>query len=95
MNNELLSERLVEADFLWQAINVGDCVVVECDLEEEGVRLITQGEPYRVVAKERSARGRQMLEVETDLPGRTLSIFPALICNYICQPDPKGAADTG
>ncbi len=86
MNNRQLSEMMIEADFLWREIAIGDQVVLECDLEEEGRRLITSGKQYLVLAKAESASGRQMLEVETDLPGRTLLVLPALICNYVRRP---------
>lgn len=77
-----MSELMVEADFLWRELEVGDYVQVEDPFIEEGVELLTIGKEYMVLAKELSASGTQRFVTETNVDGQIARVYPVSVCNY-------------
>lgn len=82
MDMNELSELLVEADFLWREIEVGDYIQVEDPLVEQGEELLTVGKEYLVLAKECSAAGTQSFLTESNQPGHSVRVYPISVCDY-------------
>jgi len=78
----LLSEAMVEADFLWREIGIGDRVMVEHAHTDEGFELLTPGRSYQVVAKPVSASGTQSLLVESNIAELLVTLYPHHISSY-------------
>ncbi|WP_210395885.1 hypothetical protein [Motiliproteus sediminis] len=77
-----LSESMVEADFLWREIGVGDRVMVEHAYDEAGVELLTPGRAYQVIAKPVSESGVLTLLVESNLPEHLVTLYPQHVASY-------------
>ncbi|HEY5718031.1 MAG TPA: hypothetical protein VIS52_06005 [Motiliproteus sp.] len=77
-----LSDAMVEADFLWREIGIGDRVMVEHAYVEEGRELLTPGRAYLVVAKPVSDSGTQSLLVESNLAEHLVTLYPHHISSY-------------
>jgi hypothetical protein len=73
---------MVEADFLWREIGVGDRVMVEHAYTEAGLELLSPGRGYQVVAKPVSGSGTQSLLVESNLAGHLVTLYPHHISSY-------------
>ncbi|OMH39230.1 hypothetical protein [Motiliproteus sp. MSK22-1] len=84
MDNSDLSELIIEADFLWREIGIGDFVQIEDAIFDQGVELLTPGTEYMVLVRQKSATGLQSFVTESNIEGRTAVIYPHLICNYTC-----------
>lgn len=82
MDMDELSELLVEADFLWREIEVGDYVQLEDPVIEQGVELLTSGKEYLVLTKECSDQGTQSFITESNIADRTVRVYPVSICDY-------------
>ncbi len=82
MKHNELSERIVEADFLWHEISVGDFVELEGIVVEGGLELCSVGQSYRVLAKQISGTGAHSFLTETNDPGRNATVYPQMVCNY-------------
>ena len=84
MDNGNLSELMVEADFLWREIGIGDFVQIEDTIFDREVELLSPGREYMVLMKQQSVTGLQSLVVDSNIEGETAVIYPHCICNYIC-----------
>ena len=78
-----VSELIVEADFLWHEIGVGDQVQVEESIWDHGVELLTPGKEYMVLAKQRSDTGVQSFLTESNCGDQTAVVYPHSVCNYV------------
>lgn len=75
-------ELLVESDFIWREIAVGDSVMLEADVyDAEGLQL-KKNHMYQVLAKLKQAPGNSRLIVESDVTGELIQVHPALLCSY-------------
>ncbi|MCO4759389.1 hypothetical protein [Pontibacterium sp.] len=77
-----ISDLLVESDFIWREIAVGDHVMVEADLYDSAGLMLKYGTSYLVLAKLRKEPGSSTLIVESDVTGELVNVHPALICSY-------------
>ncbi|MBY4678894.1 hypothetical protein [Marinobacterium arenosum] len=75
-------EAMFEADLLWREIQLGDLLVLESDLEQDGQPVLKAGQRYEVLAKLSGASGQQQFVVQSDLTNQTVSVYPAQICSY-------------
>ncbi|MEH6625644.1 MAG: hypothetical protein V7739_04315 [Motiliproteus sp.] len=78
-----ISELMLEAEFLWQEISVGDWVQVEQIVLERGIEMLTPGREYMVLVKQKSDTGLQSFITESNLAGQLTTIYPYNVCNYI------------
>lgn len=76
------SDVMIEADFLWNEIAIGDQILVEDAIIEAGVELLSPGREYVVVDKQRSATGVQSFLVESNFPQHVARLYPHWICSY-------------
>ncbi|GGK82007.1 hypothetical protein [Amphritea balenae] len=76
------SELILEADFLWREIHVGDQIYLDADLYKNSRRLLCKGAPYQVVAKLDSVSGAQELIVQSYQTNELVPVSPYLICSY-------------
>ncbi len=83
MNNIDISELIVEADFLWREISVGDRVQVEYSTCEQGVEMLTAGKHYMVLAKLQSVTGVQSFITESNVENTPVVVYPQCVCNYV------------
>ena len=74
MDNSDLSELMIEADFLWREVSIGDLVQVEDAVCEQGVELLSPGMEYMVLMKQQSASGLQSLVVDSNVEDRTVDV---------------------
>ena len=84
MDNSDLSELMIEADFLWREIGIGDFVQIDYRLLDRGVELMTPGREYMVLMKQQSGTGLQSFVIDSNVEGETVVIYPHSICNYVC-----------
>lgn len=78
-----IPDLLVESDFIWREIAVGDRVMVEADLFDSNDDLMLKyGHPYQVLAKTQTSPGSSTLVVQSDVTGELVDVHPALICSY-------------
>lgn len=78
-----ISDLLVESDFIWREIAVGDRVMVEADLyDADDALALKYGTSYLVLAKLQKEPGSSTLVVESDVTGELVNVHPALICSY-------------
>lgn len=73
---------LVESDFIWHEIDVGDHVMTEADIYDGTGLQLMRGQAYLVLAKIREMPGNSMLVVESCVTGELINLHPALICHY-------------
>lgn len=76
------SDVMIEADFLWQEIAIGDQILVEDAIVEAGVELLSPGREYVVLDKQCSATGVQSFLVESNVPQHVARLYPHWICSY-------------
>ncbi len=86
MNSRDLSELMVEADFLWREISVGDLIQIEESIWEGSFEVLTPGREYMVLAKMQSATGLCSFVTESNLQDQTAVVYPYSICNYVVLP---------
>lgn len=84
MDMHEISELLVEADFMWREIEVGDYVQVEDPITEQNVELLSPGKEYMVVVKDMSESGSKIFITETNIEGCTAKVYPVSVCDYTC-----------
>ncbi|WP_207062279.1 hypothetical protein [Motiliproteus sp. SC1-56] len=80
------SDVMIEADFLWREIAVGDQILVEDAIIEAGVELLSPGREYVVVEKQCSDTGVQSFLVESNIPRHSARLYPHWICSYSALP---------
>ncbi|MCW8884823.1 MAG: hypothetical protein OQK12_06140, partial [Motiliproteus sp.] len=78
-----ISELILEADFLWREINIGDRVQVEEPQQERGVELLSPGREYMVLVKQCSDTGLQSFIIESNIKDRLTRVYPHNICHYV------------
>ncbi len=83
MDSRDISELLLEAEFLWQEIRVGDRVQIEQTVSDSGIELLTPGREYMVLVKQKSDTGLQSFVTESNIDGQLATIYPYNICNYV------------
>lgn len=86
MNSRDLSELIVEADFLWREISVGDLIQIEESIWEGSFEVLTPGREYMVLAKMQSDTGLRSFVTESNLQDQTAVVYPYSICNYVVLP---------
>ncbi|WP_417223226.1 hypothetical protein [Amphritea sp.] len=82
------SELILEADFLWREINVGDEIYLDADFYNANRRLLCRGAPYQVLAKMDKTCGAQELIVQSYETQELVAVSPYLVCNYECPEQP-------
>ncbi|MDO6564628.1 hypothetical protein Q4488_14690 [Amphritea sp. 1_MG-2023] len=82
MHRQDQSELILEADFLWREINVGDDIYLDADFYREHRRLLCQGVPYQVLAKIDKTCGAQELIVQSYQTQELIAVSPYLVCSY-------------
>ncbi len=83
MDTSDISELMLEAEFLWQEINVGDRIQIEQTLSELGIELLTPGREYMVLVKQKSDTGLQSFITESNVDGQLATIYPFNVCHYV------------
>ncbi len=78
-----ISELMIEADFLWREIGIGDRVQIEDAVTEMGIELLSPGTEYMVLAKQQSETGLQSFITESNVDGLTVVVYPHSVCNYV------------
>lgn len=76
------ADLLMECDFIWREIAVGDRVMTEADIYDGDGLQLKHGHSYVVLAKTQTAPGNSTLIVESDVTGVLVNLHPALICSY-------------
>ena len=76
------SELILEADFLWREIKVGDQIYLDADLYLNNRRLLCRGAPYQVLAKIDSVSGAQEFIVQSYQTRELVHVSPYLVCSY-------------
>ncbi len=79
---ETSSEILLETNFIWHEIRVGDLISLEADLEEDGILLLKRGAQYEVLAKLDLAPSHQVFVVQSDVSGALVQVHPFLVSSY-------------
>ncbi|WP_432473759.1 hypothetical protein [Amphritea sp. HPY] len=82
------SELILEADFLWREILVGDEIFLDSDFYQNDSRLLCKGVPYQVLAKMEDVCGAQTLVVQSYQTRELVSVSPFLVCSYEAAPEP-------
>lgn len=82
------SELILEADFLWREILVGDEIFLDSDFYQNGSRLLCSGVPYQVLAKMEDVCGAQTLIVQSYQTRELVPVSPFLVCSYETALDP-------
>jgi len=82
------SELILEADFLWREINVGDEIYLDADFYSDERRLLCRGVPYQVLAKTDKTCGAQELIVQSYQTQELVAVSPYLVCSYECPAQP-------
>ncbi len=77
-----MSDLLLESDFIWREIAVGDHVMIEADIYDGTGLQLKSDSSYLVLAKLQKAPGSSSLVVESDVTGDLVNVHPALICSY-------------
>lgn len=75
------AELLIECDFIWREISVGDQIFVESNIYQDNCIMVKQDTPYLVLAKIDQA-ANPLLIVESEKPNQLIAIHPAMICSY-------------
>ncbi|WP_156948184.1 hypothetical protein [Marinobacterium jannaschii] len=75
-------ELMMESDFIWREIAVGDHVMVEADIYDSTGLQLKKDRLYQVLAKMQEAPGNSKLIVESDVTGALIDVHPALLCSY-------------
>ena len=76
------SELILEADFLWREIRVGDEIYLDADFYSSNRRLLCRGAPYQVLAKIDKTCGAQELIVQSYQTHELVAVSPYLVCSY-------------
>jgi hypothetical protein len=79
---ESSSEILLETNFIWHEIRVGDLISLEADLEDDGVLQLKSKSQYEVLAKLDLAPSHQVFVVQSDVSGELVQVHPFLISSY-------------
>jgi len=82
------SELILEADFLWREIRVGDDIYLDSDLYQNNARALCKGVPYQVLAKLESVCGAQTLVVQSYQSLELVPVSPYLVCSYDIAKEP-------
>lgn len=82
MRNQDQSELILEADFLWREVNVGDDIILDADFYDEQRRVLCQGVPYQVLAKIDKVCGAQTLIVQSQETEELIAVSPYFVCSY-------------
>ncbi len=75
-------ELMLEADFLWREIQVGDDIYLDFDFYQHDRRLLCKGVPYQVLNKIEAACGAQTLLVQSYQTLELVPVSPYLVCSY-------------
>lgn len=82
------AELILEADFLWREIQVGDQIYLDADLYRDNQRLLCRGAPYQVLAKVDAVSGAQELIVQSYQTRELVPVSPFQICSYDSSDEP-------
>ncbi|WP_290703667.1 hypothetical protein [Amphritea sp.] len=82
------SELIIEADFIWREINVGDQIYLDADFYVGNQRMLCKGAPYQVLTKIDKACGAQELIVQSYQTRELIAVSPYLVCSYECPDQP-------
>mgnify|MGYP000542204392 CR=1 FL=1 len=79
---ESSTEILFEASYIWHEISVGDGIMLEADLEEDGDIKLFANKEYQVLAKCDFGSGAQVFAVNGEEGEEIIYLHPFLICSY-------------
>lgn len=82
MREQDFSDVMIEAEFLWREIAIGEQILVEDAIVEAGIELLSPGREYVVIDKQCSATGVQSFLVESNIPRIAARLYPHWICSY-------------
>lgn len=87
---EVVAEEQLRAELLWQELQPGDEVLVEFAVvdgsQEEGVvELLSPGRAYLILHKGLSESQVPHFITESNVPNRSVAVFPHCICSYRCS----------
>ncbi len=82
------ADLILEADFLWREIRVGDQIYLDADYYRDNRRLLCRGAPYQVLAKIDSVSGAQELIVQSYQTRELVPVSPFQICSYDSPDEP-------
>ncbi|MEH6649019.1 MAG: hypothetical protein V7707_03215 [Motiliproteus sp.] len=86
----VIAEEQLRAELLWQELQPGDEVLVEFVLVDgstgEGVvELLSPGRGYLILDKRLSDSQVPQFITESNIPNRSVVVFPHCICSYRCS----------
>ena len=73
---------ILEADFIWREIQVGDDIYLDYDFYQKERRLLCKGVPYQVLNKVEDVCGAQTLVVQSYQTRELVPVSPFLVCNF-------------
>lgn len=82
MHTQDQSELIIEADFIWRVINVGDQIYLDADFYVGNQRKLCKGTPYQVLVKMDKACGAQELIVQSYETRELIAVSPYLVSSY-------------
>ncbi len=87
-----IAEHQLEAEFLWQDLEIGNEVLVEFSVYGRAVfestagdglvELLSPGRWYLILDKRLSSSKVPQFITESNLPGRPVTLYPHCICSY-------------
>ncbi len=82
------SDLIVEADFMWREIQIGDDIYIDADHYMDGERKLCKAVPYQVLNKVEALGGAQTLVVQSYKTGELVNVSMYQVCSYEQAPTP-------